>query len=273
MAEVKLPRLLGAAKEFNIGQDTLIEFLVGKGFDREELKPTAKLSIEMYEALQHNFQGDKNAKTKADQIAIPKNVQTERKRKEEEEITFRKEEPRHANSETTTAKPTLEKNIPEVKPEIPVPAEQPVAEEKIPEPIIAEIRSIEPDIVKIEAPEIEGLKIIDKIDLSAINSSTRPKKIEKKPEEVPVVEEVQPENIKEEAPAEIIAEVHEEPAVETEGPAIIENIRAEKIEGPKVLGKIELPVENDTRPKPSFAPREEKRKRKRIPIDKKRGRW
>jgi translation initiation factor IF-2 len=42
MAEVKLPRLLGAAKEFNIGQDTLIEFLVGKGFDREELKPTGQ---------------------------------------------------------------------------------------------------------------------------------------------------------------------------------------------------------------------------------------
>ncbi len=49
MAEVKLPRLLGAAKEFNIGQDTLIEFLVGKGFDREELKPTAKLTEECIE--------------------------------------------------------------------------------------------------------------------------------------------------------------------------------------------------------------------------------
>ena len=92
MAEVKLPRLLGAAKEFNIGQDTLIEFLVGKGFDREELKPTAKLSIEMYEALQHNFQGDKVAKTKADQVEIPKSVQAERKRREDEEITFRRED-------------------------------------------------------------------------------------------------------------------------------------------------------------------------------------
>jgi translation initiation factor IF-2 len=81
MAEIKLPRLLGAAKEFNIGQDTLIEFLVGKGFDRDELKPTAKLTLEMYEALQHNFQGDKNAKSKADQIEIPKSVQAERKKK------------------------------------------------------------------------------------------------------------------------------------------------------------------------------------------------
>jgi len=48
---------------------------------------------------------------------------------------------------------------------------------------------------------------------------------------------------------------------------MIENIKADKIEGPKILGKINLPVDNDTRPK--TAPREEKRKRKRIPVDKK----
>ena len=35
MAELKLPRLLGAAKEFNIGQDTLIDFLIGKGFGKD----------------------------------------------------------------------------------------------------------------------------------------------------------------------------------------------------------------------------------------------
>src|SRR5206468_816440 len=43
-------------------------------------------------------------------------------------------------------------------------------------------------------------------------------------------------------------------------------IRAEKIEGPKILGKIQLPVDSDTRPK---AQTDEKRKRKRIPIEKK----
>ena len=47
-------------------------------------------------------------------------------------------------------------------------------------------------------------------------------------------------------------------------PPVIENIKAEKIEGPKILGKIDLPVDSDTRPK-----KEEKRKRKRIPIEKK----
>jgi len=277
MAEVKLPRLLGAAKEFNIGQDTLIEFLVGKGFDREELKPTAKLSIEMYQALQHGFQGDKVAKTKADQIEIPKSVQAERKRKEDEEITFRRDEPKPSNTEVAAPKPAPEKVVEEVKVELP----EPEVEEKEPEKIEEVVKEVaEPEVIKIEAPELEGPKVIDKIDLSAINNSTRPKKPEKKPAPVlekkatPVPEEIpQPEIIEEEKipEVEIVNEEvpKEEPAAETENATVIENIRAEKIEGPKVLGKIELPVENDTRPKPSIAPREEKRKRKRIPIDKK----
>ena len=271
MAEVKLPRLLGAAKEFNIGQDTLIEFLVGKGFDRDELKPTAKLTPEMYEALQHNFQGDKNAKSKADQIEIPKSVQAERKRKEEEEITFRKEEPRHThtNVESTPAlKPVAEIVVPEPEPELPKQNEF-VATTTADE-IAPEVSNIEPEIVKIEAPEIEGPKIIDKIDLSAIDSSVRPKKIEK---QIPApLEEVQPvEEIHEEEPLPFMETevLTEEEQPDTEEQVVIQNIKAERIEGPKVLGKINLPTENETRPKPALAPREEKRKRKRIPIDKK----
>jgi translation initiation factor IF-2 len=259
MAEVKLPRLLGAAKEFNIGQDTLIEFLTGKGFDRDELKPTAKLTIEMYEALQQNFQGDKVAKTKADQIEIPKTVQAEKKRKEDEEITFKREEPKPVNTETVFPKPEPEKDIPEVK-----------IEEAKPEEVVAEnnIEKTESEITRIEAPEIEGPKVLDKIDLSTIETSVRPKKSAKKVK--PAAEKIEPEIVKEELPAEAVQELPvQEQVTETEVPTVIENIRAEKIEGPKVLGKIELPVENDTRPKPSAPHREEKRKRKRIPIDKK----
>ncbi|MGN6354863.1 MAG: translation initiation factor IF-2, partial [Parafilimonas sp.] len=272
MAEIKLPRLLGAAKEFNIGQDTLIEFLVGKGFDRDELKPTAKLTLEMYEALQHNFQGDKNAKSKADQIEIPKSVQAERKRKEEEEITFRKEESKQAAPEVSP-KPAEAVAEPEVSPELPKPVEPVIDEEKVEEPV-AEVVASEPEVIKIEAPEIEGPKIIDKIDLSAVG---KPKKTEQpQPQPQPPAEEVaQPvEEVPEIAPVEEAPEAapqEEEPAPAPDEPVVIQNIRAERIEGPKVLGKISLPVENDTRPKPGPAApqREEKRKRKRIPIDKK----
>jgi len=62
MLETKLPRLLAAAKEFNVGQDTIVDFLVGKGFSRDDLKPTAKLTEDMYRSLQQQFQGDKVAK-------------------------------------------------------------------------------------------------------------------------------------------------------------------------------------------------------------------
>src|SRR6478609_2178277 len=124
MSELKLPRLLAAAKEFNIGQDTLVEFLVKKGFNRDDLKPTAKLQEDQYYALQAEFQSDKVAKNKADQVEIPKGAQAEsKKKKDEEEITFRKEEKKAAPKE-------------EPKPVEPAPAPPtPVVEAPKPEPV------------------------------------------------------------------------------------------------------------------------------------------
>jgi translation initiation factor IF-2 len=261
MAEIKLPRLLGAAKEFNIGQDTLIEFLVGKGFDREELKPTAKLSVEMYQALQHNFQGDKVAKTKADQVEIPKSVQAERRRKEDEEITFRRDEPKTIVVEHTQPKTEPEKIA---EPSVVITAAPAQIEEVAP---VEEAKPHEPEITKMDVPEIEGPKIIDKIDLAAINNPIRPKKIELKPILQPEVNK--PEPISEEPPKIEKEEPKQEEEQPQQGPAEIENIKADKITGPKIVGRIELPQENDTRPKPAPAVhRDEKRKRKRIPIDK-----
>ena len=159
MAELKLPRLLAAAKEFNIGQDTLIEFLSGKGFSKDDLKPTSKLSEDMYRALQQEFSSDKAAKQKSDQLELPKGATADaKKKKEEEEILFKKEE-------KPAAKPKKEE---EVKPVEEKPAKPKVEEEPVKE-----------EVVKAEAPEIEAPKVIHKIDLSTIDSSTRPKKITK----------------------------------------------------------------------------------------------
>src|SRR6187551_547406 len=90
MLEVTTPRLMAAAKEFNIGKDTLVDFLLAKGFNKDDLKPTSKLSEEMYRSLQQEFQGDKVAKLKSDQIDLPKGAVEARKRKEEEAIVFNK---------------------------------------------------------------------------------------------------------------------------------------------------------------------------------------
>src|SRR3954454_23290498 len=284
MSELKLPRLLAAAKEFNVGQDTLVEFLASKGFSRDDLKPTAKLTEEMYRSLQQQFQGDKVAKTKADQIEIPKGAPAERRKRDEEEISFRKEkeEPKVEKQEAKVEKqpePVAEVIAPPIVEKISEPLK---VETKVETPVVV----AEPEMMKIEAPEIEGLKTVGKIDLSQIDSSTRPKKGSKKKqeeeetEEIPEVieEETQVpevaiedelpvmESIEEEIQEEEIEEEEEEQEPEDESPTI-ENIRAEKLEGPKILGKIQLPTENDTRPKPTL--RDEKRKRKRIPVDKK----
>ncbi len=249
MSELKTPRLLAAAKEFNIGQDTLVEFLVKKGFSRDELKPTAKLSSDQYYALQAEFQGDKVAKNKADQVEIPKvAAQAEpKKKRDEEDLSFAKKEDKKVRKE------------------------EPVAEVPAPAPPAPEVKATA--VEKTVAPEIEAPKVINKIDLSAIDSSTRPKKAAKKKAEDTPAEEVakpaaKPSKKKAEEVTAVVPDSVVAPAPkvsEEEAPPTIENIRADKLEGPKILGKIELPINSDTRPKP--AARDEKRKRKRIPMD------
>ena len=163
MAEKKLPRLLAAAKEFNVGQDTIVEFLIGKDFPKDELKPTSKLSEEMYTALQQEFQSDKAAKMKSDQVDLPKGgVADVKKKKEDVEITFKKDEKPAAKA----------KKVEEATPVAPVEEETKLPKKAKKE----EEEKKEEPVVKIDAPEVEGPKVVTKIDLSTIDSSTRPKK-------------------------------------------------------------------------------------------------
>jgi translation initiation factor IF-2 len=267
MAETTTPRLMAAAKEFNIGKDTLVDFLVGKGFSKDDLKPTSKLTEEMYRALQAGFQGDKVAKLKSEQIDLPKNAAAEtRKRRDEEEIHFRKEEKKAVKKEEPAAPaPVAEEPAPPPAPEpethapaaVEPPPAEPTAPAEVPEPVV-------------NVPEIEGPKVVGNIDLSAIDSSTRPKKTAKKakPAEEKEAPKQKAKSAEKTKPAEEVEPVAQAPETtpEPEADVVIENIQAEKLEGPKILGKIDLPVDSDTRPKI-----DEKRKRKRIPIEKKEG--
>jgi len=244
MSEINTPRLMAAAKEFNIGTNTLIEFLVSKNFNADELKPTTKLTEAMYRVLQSEFQQDKAAKQKAEQVDLPKGGAEQKKKKDEEDLSIKKKEEKVKTPE----------------------AKQEVAKEEPIEEKAASTEQAKSEVTKIDAPEIEGLKILDKIDLDSIDSSTRPKKSKKKEE--PVVGDT--DSVKKKKETEKAEPQAEEPVTEKEQentPAVIENIQAEKLTGPKILGKIELPVNNDTRPKKET--NEEKQKRKRIPIQKK----
>ncbi len=257
MSESTTPRLMAAAKEFNIGKDTLVDFLVGKGFNKDELKPTAKITEDMYRALQQEFQSDKVAKQKSTLIDLPKGADA-KKKKDEEDLSIKEK-----------GKKAAEAKVVETKEEVaPVVIEEKVAL------VVAPVVEVKETPTKVEAPEVEAPKVINKIDLSSIDSSTRPKKSAKKAEEKKeVVEEPKvtaKAKIKKVEEKEVV-KVEEKvlpvvatPVVEEE--TVITKIQADKIEGPKVLGKIQLPVDSDTRPK-----REDKRKRKRIPVDNRAG--
>lgn len=69
MSEGKRITLLKAAKELNIGIATAVDHLVKMGHD-VEAKPSTKLSSELYQVLLKEFQGDKIIKEEANQINI-----------------------------------------------------------------------------------------------------------------------------------------------------------------------------------------------------------
>jgi len=90
-ATTKTPRLLAAAKEFNIGKDTLLEYLNNKGFEINASNPNTKLTEEMYDSLQAMYAQDRLAKRKSEEIALPKGSMLEntRKNKDEQDLTIR----------------------------------------------------------------------------------------------------------------------------------------------------------------------------------------
>jgi len=237
----------------------LIEFLSTKGFPKDDLKPTAKLTESQYYALQAEFQSDKVAKNKADHVELPKNAIADKGKKVEEEIAPAK---KAVVAETPVVEtPKAAAPIVEAAPAVaPAPAPAPV--EEAPKA---------PAQVKVESPEVESPKVVNKIDLSLIDSSTRPKKTTKKTEEAapkataakateaPKAAAKKTESV----PAPKAAPVDHSIAPENVHGAIT-NIQADKLTGPKILGKIDLPINSDTRPKPLT--QEEKRVRKRIPV-------
>ena len=251
MSELKLPRLLAAAKEFNIGQDTLIEFLSTKGFPKDDLKPTAKLTESQYYALQAEFQSDKVAKNKADHVELPKNAIADKGKKAEEEIAPAKKAVVAETPVVKTPKAAVVEQAPAAVPtEVPAPAKAAPAK------------------AKAAASEVEAPKVVNKIDLSLIDSSTRPKKSTTKTEEPAAPKAAAPKASAPKAAAKKEPAPKAPPVDHSIAPenvhGAITNIQADKLTGPTILGKIDLPTNSDTRPKPLT--QEEKRVRKRIPV-------
>ena len=273
---------MAAAKEFNIGTNTLIEFLVSKNFNADELKPSTKLTDEMYQVLQSEFQQDKAAKQKAEQVDLPKGAAAEAKKKrDEEDLSFKKKEekPKVAPVEEVVVVPEPVV-VPEVVEVIPEPVVPEVVVTPEPEVIVPEAQTtaVENTIIEnIPAPEMTGPKILDKIDLDSIDSSTRPKKAKKGEEKTAPIAAPKTTPSVQTTPTVVApkaAPAPEEPVSSPEAlipelpsAPVITNIQADKLTGPKILGKITLPLSDNARRNEN----DEKQKRKRIPIQKRPG--
>ena len=222
MSEVKTHRLASAAKELNVGTSTIVDHLHAKGFKDVANSPNTKLSEEQYEILLREFRSDMVAKEKAEAINIGK--------RKAEEISIKE-----AIKETAKV-------------------------EKEKEEVIA---------VK---HEVEGPKIVGKIDL---DKPKKKKEAEVKPAVEPVVEKTtektepivevkeekeQPEEKaqQEEKKIEPVEEVKKEEVKPVEEEFI--RTKTGVLSGPKILGKIELPIKQERRPEDIFRD-EEKAKR------------
>lgn len=278
----KTPRLLAAAKEFNIGKDTLIEYLSEKGFELKSSNPNVKLTEEMYDALQAEFAQDKLAKRKSEEIALPKGALLDNidKSKEDLDITAKDKEEEKAAEPEKKEEPAAKKPEPQKeakKEEEPKEEEAPKKEKEAPkEEPVAQKPEAEKEETK-KAPKLEGPNIVGKIDLEQ-KPKKAAKKEEPKQEEPKAKKEEKKEAPKEEAPKpeketkkeDVVAketEQKETPKKQASSEAEdIEHIKTKspKLEGPKIIGKINLPTKEESQKK-----NKEKRSRKRIPVQKK----
>ena len=242
MAESTKPvRLSKVAREFNLGMTTVVDFLASKGIE-VEAKPNTKLDPETYALVKSNFQGDKETKQKAQRSAT--GIQ------ERESITLasaRKREVKKEEEEPEIDLSQFRKSeaAPVVKRTQPAPApEAAPAKEEAPAPAAKEEAAPAAEAPKAEAPAEaasdaqDGPKVVGKVDLEALKPKKPAKKVAKK-------EEAKPETPEAAKPAEQPAEEAKPEAEAPAKPAEPEVVRAkaEKLSGPTVVGKIELPVE------------------------------
>jgi translation initiation factor IF-2 len=267
MSESKQMRLSKVAKEFNLSLGKITEFLAAKGRPVEN-NPNAKIGDDEYSLLSKEFSGDKSAKEEAQHIGI--NVLKIKREsivlEDPKVIRAREEEQKQKEVLVATALKIAEDKARE---------EAKAAAKKALEIPITPIE--ETSEIKETSHAITGPKVLGTVDLSAINSKTKPDKKTKKEVEVKIEEEKvraikEKKKIEEEkvvtvapvdlpvatpiiAPIEIVEEVKE----------VFHETVYQKLEGPKIMGKIELPVvkvpQKTTPPVGSAA---DKKKRKRI---------
>ena len=263
--EVKNIRLSKAAREFNVGTSTIVEFLAKKGFNIDP-SPNTKLSPDEYALVVKEYQGEKEVKKNADQLGSIAfkgktiTVETTEKPKaveEEEEIV------------------SIKSNI---LPKTEVKEEKPKAEK--PKEEKPKVEKPKDDSVK----DAIKLNVVGKIDLDGGKKAKEQKgngqpgndgkKEENAPKQQPKEEKpVQPEKPKQqdkpvqpEKPAQTEKQQPVQPEATADNDDNFIPTKFKKLEGPKIVDKIELPVEHKGKSKQQApaALGDKKKKRKRI---------
>ena len=206
-------RLNKVTRDLNVGIATVVEFLQKKGHTIEA-SLNAKITEEQYAELVKEFSKDKNLKKESEKFIQERQnkdrnkptVSIEETPKKEEEIDLRpsvkfktvgKIDLESLNKRP--AAPKVEEPVKEEQPKVaqePVVIEKPVVEEKKPEVVKPVEEKVEPQEVPMEKETSEkvniqeedgvfkirptefksGINVLGKIDLDALNQSTRPKK-------------------------------------------------------------------------------------------------
>ena len=276
-------RLMKAAKEFNVGKSTIVDFLNKTGFSVDN-KPDPVLSGDMYDALIKEFDADRAAKKKSENVVLNKAKEEEKKAQEEKEKEAKKAQ-EEVEKIKQVAPPELEgpkilgkidldpkpKKKTKKKEEKTTDSSLPLEDIEVPVGKTKKKEVSKPtEKVKIDAPELEGPVILGKIDL---NKKPTKKATTANPTNK-IVEVVNPKTVKKEIEKIEIASPKIEiktvetpvepstPTVEDKEEVVLHTIKRDNLSGPKVIGKIVLPVDSQKSEKPS-----EKRKRKRIPLE------
>lgn len=272
--EKKAIRLSKAAREFNVGLSTIVEFLHKKGIDIEA-SPNTKISPEAYELLGTEYSQDLSIKKKSEELTL-KNF-----REPKESQPELKPEPVEEPPAPSTEKEVFIKNVPESI------VEEASKPEKIEKP--AKTKKVAPktEKAKTKTEKESGakgskdnagidLKVVGKIELERPKKKTKtksaakpepeaePEKPELTGEEVSLSQE-KPESEPEAEPIEKELSEQETELPQTEEQEIYKS-SVEKLSGPTVVGKIDLPKE-EPKKKPVATSREDglhKKKRKRI---------
>lgn len=258
MTEQGTIRLSKVKGELNVSIDRIFEFLEDQGH-KIDRNPNQKITETMYRELQNEFAQDREEKEEAKQVTSSTRVRKETIEHDEEKPKADRRERDGVSDEI------LIKDLNQTGKS----AEPKAKKEKKTEP------KEEEEVVRAKVDKAVGVKVVNKIDLGEDKPKTKKKKTEDKteqpePQTIAPVEEVVPEPPVEEVPP---PPVVEQPVVETPAKPEEELFRrsVEKLEGPKIMGKIELPVKEEKK-KPVASSNaqfetDKKKKRKRIRKD------